>query len=118
MYPPPPPRKAPISAVDLTLSIIGLVLTVLAGAGAAVMGLFLLAFLDHCPPETCSAEGAVTAVGTALIVALAVGVVGTVVTIVRLVLRKAAWPFAIGTLLLCGVICLFGVAGYSSAVGA
>ncbi len=116
MYP-APPRKAPVSTADLTVSIIALVLTAFAGAGAAMMGFFLLAFLDHCPPETCSAEGAVTAVGAALVIALAVGIVGAVVTIVQLVRRKPAWPFAIGTLLLCGVICLFGTAGYFSAVG-
>jgi hypothetical protein len=115
---PPPPRKPPISTADLTVSIIALVLTVLVGAGAAVMGFFFLAFLDHCPPDTCSAEGAVTAVGTGLVVALAIGIVGAVITIVALVRRKAAWPFALGTLFLCGMSCLIGLAGYFSAVGA
>jgi hypothetical protein len=115
---PPAPAKRPISAVDLTISIISLVLTLLLGGSAAVMGFFLLAFLDYCPPETCSADGAVTAVGISLIVAVVVGLVGLVVTIVQLVRRSPAWPFAVGTLLLCGVICAFGFAGYFAAVGA
>jgi hypothetical protein len=115
---PPVPAKRPISPADLTISIIALVLTVLVGAGAAVMGLFLLAFLDYCPPETCSVDGAVTAVGTALMIAFVVALVGLVVTIVQLVRRKLAWPFAVGTLVLCGVICLFGGVGYFAAVGA
>ena len=115
---PPAPAKPAISGVDLTISIISLVLTLLLGGSAAVMGFFLLAFLDYCPPETCSAEGAVTAVGISLIVAVVVGLVGLVVTIVQLVRRSPAWPFAVGTLLLCGVICAFGFAGYFAAVGA
>lgn len=114
---PPALAKPPISSADLTISIVSLVLTLLLGGSAAVMGFFLLAFLDDCPPETCSAEGAVTAVGISLIVAVVVGLVGLVVTIVQLVRRSPAWPFAVGTLVLCGVICAFGFAGYFSAVG-
>jgi hypothetical protein len=53
-----------------------------------------------------------------LIVALVLGIVGTVITIVALVRRKPAWPFALGTLFLCGMSCLIGLAGYFSAVGA
>jgi hypothetical protein len=114
----PAPAKRPIATADLTISIISLVLTLLLGGSAAVMGFFLLAFLDYCPPETCSADGAVTAVGISLIVAVVVGLVGLVVTIVQLVRRSPAWPFAVGTLVLCGVICAFGFAGYFAAVGA
>jgi hypothetical protein len=44
--------------------------------------------------------------------------VGLVVTIVQLVRRRLAWPFASGTLVLCRVICLFGGVGYFAAVGA
>jgi hypothetical protein len=116
-WPSAPPRP-PISGADLTISIVSLVLTLLLGGSAAVMGFFLLAFLDYCPPETCSAGGAVTAVGVSLIVAVVVGLVGLVVTIVQLVRRSPAWPFAVGTLVLCGVICAFGFAGYFAAVGA
>lgn len=115
---PPVPAKRPVAAADLTISIIALVLTVLLGVGAAVMGLFLVAFIDYCPPETCSIDGAVTAVGTALMIAFAVGLAGTVVTIVQLVRRRLAWPFAVGTLALCGVVCVLGGVGYGAAVGA
>jgi NO-binding membrane sensor protein with MHYT domain len=115
---PSAPAKPPISGTDLTISIVSLALTLLLGASAAVMGFFLLAFLDNCPPETCSAGGAVTAVGVSLIVAVVVGLVGLVVTIVQLVRRRPAWPFAVSTLVLCGVICAFGFAGYFAAVGA
>lgn len=95
-----------------------LVTTVLMGAAAAVGGVFSLAFLDNCPPETCSANGAATAVFIALLAAGVVGVVGLVVTVVQLARRKLAWPFAIATLVICVVILAAGAAGYVSAVGA
>ncbi|BBX05863.1 hypothetical protein [Mycolicibacterium aichiense] len=124
-YPPHPaypaypvlPAKPPRSAADLTISIIFMVLTVVVGAGAAFLGLFSLAFLDYCPPATCSVEGAVTAVMTSVAVAAALGVVGIVVAIVQLARRKPAWPFAVGTLVLCLTVLLFGGVAYYSAVG-
>jgi hypothetical protein len=114
-YPPPP--KPPIATSDLIISIGALILTVGFGVVAAAMGLFSLAFLDHCPPESCSAEGAVTAVGTALLAAFAIGVVGLVVTVVQLFRRKPGWPFAVATFVLCALAVGLGVVGYAMAVG-
>jgi len=116
-YPPPRASKPPISTADLVISIVVLVLTVMLGAIAAIMGLFLLAFLDHCPPESCSVDGAVTAVGTALLAAIGIGVVGLVATVIQLYRRKPGWPAAVAMLLLCGVAVVLGGVGYSIAVG-
>ncbi|AQT81740.1 hypothetical protein B1R94_24555 [Mycolicibacterium litorale] len=120
-YPPypgyPPPAVPPRSAADLTISIIVMVLTVMVGAGSAFLGLLSLAFLDYCPPATCSVEGAVTAVLTAVGIAALVGLAGIIVTIVQLARRKTAWPFAVGTLVLCLVVLFFGGMAYSMAVG-
>jgi hypothetical protein len=113
-YPPATPRRSP---ADLTISIIAMVSTVVVCAGAALIGLFSLAFLDYCPPATCSVDGAVTAVVTAVAIAALVGLIGIIVTIVQLVRRKQAWPFAVGTVALCLVILFVGGAAYSSAVG-
>jgi hypothetical protein len=112
-----PPQKPPIATANLWVSIGVLVLTVAFGVVAATMGLFSLAFLDYCPPETCSAEGAATAVGTALLAAFAIGVVGLAVTVIQLVRRKTAWPFAVGTLVLCVIVVGLGCVGYAMAVG-
>lgn len=109
--------KRPVSGGDVAISIVALVATLLFGAGAAVFGLFSLAFLDHCPPETCSAEGAASAVITSVLAAFAVGVVGLVITVVQLVRRKPGWPFAVATLLLCVLAVAAGAVGYSMAVG-
>jgi undecaprenyl pyrophosphate phosphatase UppP len=113
-----PAPKPPLSRSDLVISIGSLALTVGCGGVAAVLGLFLLAFLDHCPPETCSIEGAVTAIGAGLIVAFLIGVAGLVATVVQLVRRKPAWPFAVATLVLALIALAGGVVGYSAAVGA
>jgi hypothetical protein len=114
-YPVAAPRR---SGVDITASIILLVLTVLLGVVAAFFGLFSLAFLDYCPPETCSVEGAVTAVLASLAVAGAVGIGGLVVTIIRLTRRRVAWPFALVTLGACTLVLLIGGVGFVTAVGA
>lgn len=116
MYPPPPP-PAPRSAADMTISIVVLVLTAVMGAVAVFFGVFSLAFLDHCPPETCSVDGAVNAVFTALLVAAGVGVVGLVFTVVALIRRATAWPYAIATFALCALTLFLGALGYGAAVG-
>src|SRR6185436_10175405 len=71
-YPPPRLPKPPIASTDLWVSSGALIVTVAFGVVAATMGLFSLAFLDYCPPESCSAEGATMAVGIALLTALAI----------------------------------------------
>lgn len=121
MYPQMPPildyPKPPRSVADLTVSIILLTLTVLLGAVAAFFGLMSLAFLDNCPPATCSAEGAVTAVLVSLAAAGVAGIVGLVLTIIRLSRRRIAWPYALVTLGICTLVLVAGGAGFVTAVG-
>lgn len=93
-----------------------MVLTVLVCGGAGVMGLFSLAFLDYCPPESCSVDGAVTTVMGTLAIAALVGLVGLILTIVRLTARKTAWPFAVGTLASCVAVFFLGAVAYTAAV--
>ena len=116
-YPGTPPATAPRSGADLAISIAALVATVLLGAVAVFNGIFSLAFLDSCPPATCSVDGAVNAVFTALLAAAGIGVVGVVLTVVALVRRKPGWPFAVGTLVLCTMAVFLGGVGYAAAVG-
>ncbi len=117
-YPgPPPPAQPPRSGADMIVSIASLALTVVFGGAFTVMGFFALAFLDHCPPATCSADGAFAAVGTSVLVAAAIAVIGIIVTVIRVRQRKTAWPFGVGTMVLCGVTLLVGAVGYFVAVG-
>lgn len=110
-------RPAPRSRADLATSIALLIVTVVMGAVAAFLGLFSLAFLDHCPPATCSVDGAVTAVFTALAGAAVIGVIGLVLTVVAMVRRASAWPYALGTFCLCALTLFLGVLRYGAAVG-
>ncbi|MFI5508299.1 hypothetical protein ACIA48_12580 [Mycobacterium sp. NPDC051804] len=116
-YPPVGPPKRAASGGDIAVSVTALVLTVLLVATASFFGLFSLAFLDSCPPTTCSVEGAVTAVMIALGIAAVIGVVGVVVTVVQLFQRKRSWPLAVGTLALCTIAVFLGGVGYVLAVG-
>ena len=93
-----------------------MILTVVTVGFGAVVGLFSLAFLDHCPPATCSVDGAVTAAMTAVGIAGVVGLAGIITTIVRLAARKSAWPFALTTLVLCIAILALGALAYTAAV--
>ncbi len=117
-YSPPRPPKPPIATTDLAVFIGALILTVAFGVVAAAMGLFSLAFLDYCPPESRSAEGAATAVGTALLAAFAIGVVGLVVMVIQLYRRKPGWPLAVASFAWCALAVVLGGAGYVMAVGA
>ncbi|WP_396903913.1 hypothetical protein [Mycolicibacterium phlei] len=111
--PPPPPRNG----VDLAVSIVALLLTAGMLAVSVVLGIFSLAFLDHCPPATCSVDGAVAAVFTTLLVAFGVALAGLVITVVQLVWRRRGWPFALATIGLVLIVFVIGGFGYSSAVG-
>jgi hypothetical protein len=93
-----------------------MVVTVLIVCFGAVMGFLSLAFLDHCPPATCSVGGAVTASMTTVGIAGLTAVAGIITTIVRLVNRKVSWPFAVGTLALCVAIFFFGAIAFQAAV--
>jgi len=106
--------KPPLSAADLWISVAVLMLTVLVGAAG---GLFSLAFLDYCPPESCSADGAAKAVLGSVLVAALVGLAGLTVTIIRLARRKPGWPFAIATFCTCAVVLCAGLVGYIVATG-
>lgn len=108
----------PVRGWDVAVSVTALVFTLMLGGLAVLVGIFSLAFLDYCPPESCSADGAVTAVAVTLVVAGAFGLAGLVATGIRLARRRTAWPFAVGTLVICLLTCMAGVVGYAAAVGA
>ncbi|MBJ7339150.1 hypothetical protein [Mycolicibacterium sp.] len=114
----PSPSTKPIPAADLIVSVVALLATVVFGAVSARVALYLLLVLDACPNLTCNVGRATTVVGVDLVIALVIGIVGFAVTIVKLVRRRRAWPYAVGTFVLCVVACLVGVLGYFAAAGA
>lgn len=111
-YPTPTTRNT----TDLVVSVVVLVITVIIGGTATVMGVFSLAFLDYCPPATCHVDAAVTSVLMTIAVAALAGLAGLILTVMRLAMRKTAWPFAVGTLTLCVIVLFFGTIAYTAAV--
>ncbi len=100
----------------MAISVIAMVFTVAIGGIGSLMALSGLAFLDHCPPPTCSPQGAVNAVTTTILAVALVGLVGLILTIIRLAGRKPAWPFALGTLTAVVAVFVLGAIGYGAAV--
>lgn len=113
---PPPPGKPPVDTSDLVVSIIAMVMTVVGAAGAAFLGLMMMAFTDFCPPATCDVEHGVTLLFAGFGVAGVIAVVGIALTIVRLLRRLRAWPFAVAGLVLTGAACALALVGYTNAV--
>lgn len=114
---PPPPAKPPLSSGDLAASISALALTYVGGGVAACFAVFAMAFTDYCPPATCHIDAGINAMAAGFIAALVVALAGTVVAVVRLAKRRPAWPFAVGTLGLCALLCVLAIGGYIAAVG-
>jgi hypothetical protein len=81
------------------------------------MQFMFLAFTDYCPPDHCSADRAATAVMLSVTAAAVLILAGAACTIVCLVRRRLAWPFATATLVLSAGAELLGVVGYFVAVG-
>ena len=107
-------RSRPVDlAFTITLLVIGWALLVC----YAVVGLFLLAFLDHCPPESCSTDGAVNAVFLGGLVALGLLVVLCIVALVRLIGRRSAWWVGLIAILAVAGGGALGILRYFAAVG-
>jgi hypothetical protein len=103
--------------VDVAASITLLIVAWALLACYAVIGLLLLAFLDHCPPESCSTDGAVNAVFLGGLVALGVLLALSILAAVRMFARrKAAWIALIGIVAVLGGGAL-GILRYAAAVG-
>jgi hypothetical protein len=79
-------------------------------------GVFLLAF-GPCAPPRCSAGAAVAAVVTGLVLAAATGLGGLALTVRRIVLRRAAWPAALLTLVVCVAVVVATWAGHQLVTG-
>lgn len=94
-----------------------LVVAVVGWAVAAGMEFMMLAFTDYCPPERCNADRAATSVVLSVSAAGVLMLIGSVLTIVWLVRRRLAWPFATATLILSAAAELLGFLGYFAAVG-
>jgi hypothetical protein len=115
---PDTPASAPQRRTwDVVVSVAALVIAAVVIAMGVLVGVFALAFLDSCYAPRCSEGGAWTAVGAGLVAAAVIGVAGMVATIIRIVRRRPAWPFAASALVLAVLVLAVGAIGYTAAVG-
>ncbi|MEQ3554422.1 hypothetical protein WIS52_28485 [Pseudonocardia nematodicida] len=109
--------RRPLLVWDVALSGFALALTGMLIALGVFGGVFLMAFLDYCPPRTCSSLNILVSVGGSLVVAVAAGIAGLAMTVLRIVERRVSWPFAAVTLLIAAAAIAFGAADYTTAIG-
>src|SRR5476649_448154 len=102
---PVPPR----GRGDLVASILLLVASVLGCAAGSFFIFFVVGlFGGDCVTADCGAYAGVAAEKVEILIAAGIVVVGGVVAVLRLVLRRRGWPFALGTFLLCGLTIAIG----------
>ncbi|RZT87120.1 hypothetical protein EV383_4028 [Pseudonocardia sediminis] len=109
--------KRPLIAWDVAISVVALTITGMTVALGVFGAVFLIAFLDYCPPQNCSTSGALVSVGGSVVVAFAAGLGGLVVSVLRILDRRTSWPFSVVTLLVCATAIGVGMIRYLDAVG-
>jgi hypothetical protein len=112
-----PGAKPPPAKWDVALSAVLVIISTAGWIAAAGSELFVLAFTDYCPAETCDAHRASLSIAVALLAAAAFIVIGAVLAIVRIIRRRLGWPFAVATLVLSVAAEALGFVGYIAAVG-
>jgi uncharacterized membrane protein len=102
---------------DIALSVFLLLLAAVVGVVGTILAFVSIAFIDNCPPETCSVDGAVGAQFTAALVVILAFVAGLIATIVALATRRRGWWLGLVTVFLVLLSWVLGFVGYFAAVG-
>ncbi len=114
---PPGAARRGLIVWDVAISGVALTITGMIVALGVFGAVFLIAFLDYCPPQSCSTSGALVSVGGSVVVAFATGLGGLVVSVLRIVDRRVSWPFSVATLVVCATAVGIGMIRYLDAVG-
>lgn len=109
--------RRPLVRWDVALSGTALALAGMLIALGVFGAVFLVAFLDYCPPKTCSSSQILVSVGCSLVVAVAAGIAGLAMTMLRIAERRISWPFAVATLVVVGTVIAIGAADHAGAFG-
>ncbi|WP_370248361.1 hypothetical protein [Nocardioides sp.] len=95
--PPTPAAGRPSRTPGIVAAVVLLGVAVLLAVLGSLVALVSVAFLDSCPPPSCSVDAAASTVVTAIVVAGVVLLAGLVTTIVAIVRRRTPWAWALGT---------------------
>ena len=110
-----PPARRPVRTWDVVVSIILLILGIAGWLIGIVLSLIATTFVaGDCIDASCDPSNSDVLQLTGLI-APAVIVVGILVVVLRLVLRRIAWPFALAAGILCAIVQIAGVLAFGSA---
>jgi hypothetical protein len=112
-----PAEKPPLIVWDIIVSIVMWVLSVGLIGVAAFVALFGLAFIDYCPPESCSAQGAFLSLMVAGVASIFLLLTGLTWGIVRIVERQTSWWVGLGALVLSLACWIIGFVGAAKSVG-
>ncbi len=110
------PRR-PVIVWDVVLTIVLWLVNAAVLGVAAFATIFLLAFIDYCPPQSCSVEGAFGGAGIGALLAILVSLIGLVVGIILMVRRRIAWWVATVALVLSAACWGLGIVLAAGAVG-
>ena len=102
---------------NVVLSIVFIVATLVFLVVGSLVDFIALVFTDNCPPATCNVDHAVSSVVAAILVAAVIALLGIVFTIIWLVRRIQAWPFALVSAVLVVIALVLGALLYSASVG-
>ncbi|HVX09363.1 hypothetical protein [Humibacter sp.] len=112
-----PEAKPPYLVWDIVVSVITWLVTGAFIGMASFIAVFGLAFLDYCPPQSCSAEAAVACLFAAGTASVVVALAGFVWGLVRMFHRQPSWWMTVGAFVLCVGCWAGGFVSAARAVG-
>ncbi|MGN6125964.1 MAG: hypothetical protein ACTHON_05325 [Humibacter sp.] len=112
-----PAANQPPIVWDIVLSIVVWVMTGALIGIATFVALFGLAFIDYCPPASCSANGALLSLMVAGVASVVVALAGLAGGLVLIVQHRISWWVTVGAFVLCLACWVAGFVGAAKAIG-
>jgi hypothetical protein len=102
---------------DIILSVIIWLITGAFIGISAFISIVSLAFVDYCPPQSCSSEAAFSCLFAAGVASLVVAIAGLIGGLVRMFQGRTSWWMTVGAFVLCVACWLVGFVTAARAVG-
>ncbi|GAB3611163.1 MULTISPECIES: hypothetical protein [Humibacter] len=109
--------KPPYLVWDIIISVVVWLVTGAFISIASFAAIFGLAFLDYCPPQSCSSEAAVACLFAAGAASVVVALAGFVGGLVRMLRRASSWWITLGAFVLCVACWMVGFISAWRAIG-
>lgn len=86
---------------DIILSIVVWLITAAFIGISSFIAIFSLAFIDYCPPQSCSSEAAFSCLFAAGAASVVVAIAGFISGLVRMLRGATSWWLTVGAFVLC-----------------